>query len=96
VDIELRIVNPSIRNTIVTGTLTNSAGVTVGSPNFAIGTIAPNGSLMVSRANLVALAGNWSGRATLTLSTNNAVEVLALLRNTSTGVFTNLSERPLR
>jgi hypothetical protein len=96
VDIELRIVNPSIRNTIVTGTLTNSAGLTVGSPNFAIGTIAPNGSLMVSRANLVALAGSWSGRATLTLSTNNAVEVLALLRNTTTGVFTNLSERPLR
>jgi hypothetical protein len=96
VDIELRIVNPSALTTIATGTLTNSAGQTVGSANFAIGTLAPNASLMLSRANLQTLAGTWSGRATLTLSTNNAVEVLALLRNTTTGAFTNLSERPLR
>jgi hypothetical protein len=96
-DIELNIVNPGAQSTTLTGTLTNNAGQVIGTANFAIGSLAATASTTLTRANLVALAGTWTGRATLTIaSTLGNVEVLALLRNTTTSALTNLSERPMR
>jgi hypothetical protein len=97
VDIELNIVNPGTQATTLNGTLTNNAGQVIGQANFALGSLAPNASMTLTRVDLQALAAGWIGRATLTLvaSVGN-VEVLFLLRNSATGALTNMSERPLR
>lgn len=96
-DIEVNIINTLNQATTLTGTLTNGAGQTIGAANFPVGTLAAHASRKLTRADLQTLAGNWTGRATLTLvSSAGTVEVLALLRNATTGALTNLSERPLR